>query len=82
MNNKIIAHIKGILDDTSLLQEGFFLLVRVSTDSLMWIAVEDYMLNRWNNVQYTSVEHAKAALVDRFGAENVIFEPFTGIEVY
>lgn len=82
MNNKIIAHIKGILDDTLFLQEGFFLLVRVSTDSLMWIAVEDYMLNRWDSVQYKTVAEAKAGLVEFFGAENVVFEPYTGIEVY
>lgn len=82
MNNKIIAHIKGIKEDSSFLQEGFFLLVRVSSNGLMWITVEDYVLNRWDNVQYTSVEHAKADLVEYFGAENVVFEPYKGIEVY
>lgn len=82
MNNKIIAHIKGIKEDSSFLQEGFFLLVRVSSHGLMWITVEDYMLNRWDNVQYTSVEHAKADLLEYFGAENVVFEPYKVIEVY
>lgn len=82
MNNKIIAHIKGIKEDSSFLQEGFFLLVRVSSHGLMWITVEDHILNRWDNVQYTSVEHAKADLLEYFGAENVAFEPYTGIEVY
>lgn len=82
MNSKIIAHIKGIQEDSSWLQEGFFILVRVSNRGLMWITVENYMLNRWDDVQYTSVERAKRELVDYFGAENVVFEPYTGIEVY
>lgn len=82
MNSKIIAHIKGIKDDSSFLQEGFFILVRVSSHGLMWITVEDSMLNRWDNVQYQTVEDAKAELFEYFGAENVVFEPYTGIVVY
>lgn len=82
MNGKIIAHIKGIKEDSPWLQEGFFILVRVSNRGLMWITVENYMLNRWDNVQYTSIERAKRELVAYFGAENVVFEPYTGIEVY
>lgn len=89
MNKKILAHVKDLKNECSFVQEGFLILAYVSNPNpreivgrYTWLAVESDMLNRWDTETYATPEEAKDAITEYFGADNVVFEPFKGLEVY
>lgn len=87
-NMKIIAHVREFAEevnkDYSLLNEPFLILVQVCHPKMTgwrWVAVEHLMMNSYDYMIYNTVEQAKQALIDEYGAENVVFEQFEHLEV-
>lgn len=80
-NAKIIAHIpQELLYPSGLLVDPFLLLARTK-QGYTWFAIEQNMINRYDNKHYNYIEDAIEVLKQEYGAENVVIEPFNHIEV-